>query len=347
MIEIITPFVVLVVLVAFMALLLSFLLTGMIRKYALHKNIIDTPNERSSHSIPTPRGGGLAIVMIFYLSLFIFYGLDYIETSVFYALLGLMAIALIGFMDDHGHIPARYRLLVHFSVAGWCIYWSGTVAPDFALIHPLWRWGVVFFTLFYLVWLLNLFNFMDGIDGIASVEAITVLASAALLIHLQADQSLLTHGLVLLLITVMGTIAGFLLWNWPPAKIFMGDVGSAFMGILLGVFSLISINMGLMSFTAWLILLAVFITDASLTLLVRLISKEKVYQAHRSHAYQHLSMQYGHKKVTAGVLAINTLWLFPLAVLTQNNASFSGVFMLLAYFPLVILATKSKAGLSA
>jgi len=155
-----------------------------------------------------------------------------------------------------------------------------------------------------------------------------------------------TNGLFLLFMTIITIVAGFLIWNWPPAKIFMGDVGSAFMGILLGVFSLITVYMGLMSFTVWLILLAVFIADASLTLLVRFMGKEKVYQAHCSHAYQHLSRKYGHKKVTLGVLAVNILWLLPLAILTQNYVSFSGVFILLAYLPLVVLAIKSKAGLS-
>jgi Fuc2NAc and GlcNAc transferase len=329
------------------AFLLALLLTGVIRKYAQDKNIIDTPNQRSSHTIPTPRGGGLAIVISFYFFLSIFFGLGYIEVTTLYALLGVVLIALIGLIDDHGHIPARYRLLVHFCVAAWCVYWSGALTADFALSHSVLSWGIALVTVFYLVWLLNLFNFMDGIDGIAAVETITVLVGITVFIYLQADQSQMVKGLLLLFMTVITTVAGFLIWNWPPAKIFMGDVGSAFLGILLGVFSLITTNMGLMSFSIWLILLAVFITDASLTLLVRLISKEKVYQAHCSHAYQHLSKKYGHKKVTTGVVVINTLWLFPLAVLAQKNMSFSAVFMFLAYLPLVILATRSKAGVSA
>ncbi len=329
------------------ALILSFLLTGVIRKYALQKNIIDTPNERSSHSIPTPRGGGLAIVLTFYFYLFIYYRLGYVENGTLYSLVGLMAVALIGFMDDHRHIPARYRLLVHFLSAGWCVYWSGTVMPDVIFNHQLWSWGIALFTLVYLVWLLNLFNFMDGIDAIASVETMTVLGSAVVLIYLQSDQSPLSNGLQLLLVTVVAAAAGLLIWNWPPAKIFMGDVGSAFIGILLGVFSLISINMGLMSFTLWLILLAVFITDASLTLMVRLIAKEKVYQAHSSHAYQHLARKYGHKMVSIAVLITNLLWLFPLSLLAQKYASFAGAFLLLAYLPLVVLAIHARAGVAA
>ena len=328
------------------ALLLSFWLTGMIRKYALDKNIIDMPNERSSHSIPTPRGGGLAVVMTFYVFLFIYFRQGYIESTIFYTLLGLMAIALIGFIDDHGHIPARYRLLVHFTVAAWCVYWSGTLFPHLAAHNQFLYWGFALATVFYLVWLLNLFNFMDGIDGIASVEAITVLGSAALIMYRQSEYSLVAEGLFFLFLAGTSAIAGFLLWNWPPAKIFMGDVGSAFLGMLFGVFSIITTQMGIMNFSVWLILLAVFITDASLTLLVRLLNQEKVYEAHRSHAYQHLAKRYGHKKITQSVVVINLLWLFPLAVMTQNYAEFSGVFLLLAYLPLVILAAKYKAGLS-
>lgn len=316
---------------------LSFVLTYFVRLFALKKNIIDTPNERSSHSTPTPRGGGLAIVLVFYIGLSLFYWLSSLEDTVFYGLLGLASIALIGFIDDHDHIPARYRLLVHFSAAAWACYWLGIIpwAGGVDWLNYL-LWGI---SLFYLVWLLNLYNFMDGIDGIATVEAITVVAGASLLLFLDAVDVQLYPMLFL-----VAALLGFLFWNWPPAKIFMGDVGSAFIGILIGAFSLITANNGTLDFSIWLILLAVFISDASYTLLVRLLRGDKVYEAHRSHTYQILSRQYGHKFVTMAVLLINLIWLLPLAWLAHHYSQWLLVFVALAYTPLILLAVRSRAG---
>lgn len=323
-----------------MAFVLSFGLTYFVRQFALKKNIIDTPNERSSHTVPTPRGGGLAIVLSFYAALMAFYYLGHVDNSILYGLSGIASIAVIGFIDDHDHIPARYRLLVHFSAAAWACYWLGIIpwSSGGNLFITSIFWGG---TVFYLVWMLNLYNFMDGIDGIATVEAITVMASAVLLLFLSNN-----NANIGLMTALLASLLGFLLWNWPPAKIFMGDVGSAFLGILIGSFSLITANDGSLNFIIWLILLAVFITDATYTLLVRLFRGEKVYQAHRSHAYQFLSRRFGHKSVTIGVLIINLFWLLPLAWLGQHYEQLLMVSFILAYLPLVLLAVKSRAGLA-
>ena len=326
-------------LIVFFTFVLSLGLTYLVRQFALSKNIIDTPNERSSHTIPTPRGGGLAIVLSFYLSLVVIFALGELKPDIFYGILGLASIAIIGFIDDHDHIPARYRLIVHFAAAGWACYWLGIIpwgAESDFLFYVL-----IGITLFYLVWLLNLYNFMDGIDGIATVEALSVLFGVTVILFLSGHQ-----GNLLLLMIFMAALCGFLIWNWPPAKIFMGDVGSAFIGILIGALSLVTANDGSLNFFIWLILLAVFITDATYTLLVRLIRGEKVYEAHRSHAYQFLSRQYGHKAVTSGVLAINLLWLLPLAWLGFQFEQYIILLLGLAYAPLIIVARKSRAGLA-
>ncbi len=324
----------------FLTFLLSFGLTYWVRRFALKKDIIDIPNERSSHSIPTPRGGGLAIVLSFYSALIILYYLGQLDNHIFYGLLGMASIAIIGFIDDHQHIPARYRLFVHFSAAFWACYWLGIIPwgdSDNLLISSV-LWGG---SLIYLVWMLNLYNFMDGIDGIATVEAMTVVFSAALL--LLVNNHHMNLGLMLILIT---SLMGFLVWNWPPAKIFMGDVGSAFLGMLIGCFSLITANDGSLNFSIWLILLAVFITDATYTLFVRFFRGEQVYEAHRSHAYQFLSRQYGHKVVTIGVLVVNLVWLLPLAWLGHHYNQFLIICVVLAYTPLIFFAMKNRAGLA-
>lgn len=325
--------------IIFVVFILSFGLTYFVRKFAVNKNIIDSPNDRSSHTVPTPCGGGLAIVLAFYCALLIFYLSGQVQDSIFIGLLGLVIIAIIGFIDDHNHIPARYRLIVHFAAAIWACYWLGVL--PWTNVEPGWlEYGVWGISVLYLVWLLNLYNFMDGIDGIATVEAITVVFSASLLLS-PGDFAWQFY----LMMALVAAIVGFLFWNWPPAKIFMGDVGSTFIGILIGALSLITANNGSLDFAVWVILLAVFFTDASYTLLVRLLRGEKIYQAHRSHAYQHLSIRYGHKFVTIGVFLINVLWLLPLAWLGSLYSQFLIIFVLIAYAPLILLVKKYHAGL--
>jgi len=328
------------------ALLLTGLLTGWLRRYALAASLIDIPNARSSHQMPTPRGGGLSIVVVFLLGLLSLFGLDLLTSASLWALLGAGSIvAITGFLDDHGHIAARWRLLVHFSAAAWGLYCLGGLPPlilpglDGVALGLGWLGQIL--AVLYLVWLLNLYNFMDGIDGLASIEAITVSLGAALLYALQVEASNLWIVPVFLAITV----SGFLVWNFPPAKIFMGDAGSGFLGMVLG---LLSIQAGWIESSflwSWLILLAVFITDATWTLFRRLFRGDKVYEAHCSHAYQYAARFYGsHKKVSLVVAAINLVWLLPLALgvgLMQINI---GLGLLLAYVPLMFLAIVFRAG---
>ena len=323
---------------------LAWFLTALLRRYALARSLLDVPNARSSHSLPTPRGGGVAIVVAFLLGLCVafFTGLG-IAAELFYALLGAgLGIALLGFLDDHGHIAARWRLLGHFLAAAWALYWLGGLPPLAVfggLLQLSWIGHVL--AAFYLVWLLNLYNFMDGIDGIASVEAICVCLGGAILYAL-LETSLLTD---LPLLMLAAAVLGFLLWNFPPARIFMGDAGSGFLGIVLGVLSLQAAWTNPLLLWAWLILLGVFIVDATLTLLRRLLRGEKVYEAHRSHAYQYASRRFGrHLPVTMAVAALNLVWLLPLAMLVAVGWLDGLLGVLVAYAPLVVLAWRFDAG---
>ena len=291
---------------------LALLLTGYLRRYALARSIIDIPNARSSHSVPTPRGGGVAIVLGFLIALPILYVNGDISGDILLALLGSGGgVAILGFLDDHGHIAARWRLLGHFSAAAWALFWLGglPVISFFGVDLDL-GWAGYFIAAFYLVWMLNLYNFMDGIDGIASIQAISVCLGACLVYWLSGHQDLIWLPLVLSM-----AVLGFLYWNFPPARIFMGDAGSGFLGIALGVLSLQAAWAATDFLWVWLILLGVFIIDATFTLLRRLLRGDKVYEAHRSHAYQFASRHVGsHLKVTLVVLAINLMWLLPIAL---------------------------------
>lgn len=324
------------------AALLSYLLTGALRRYALARSIIDIPNARSSHSIPTPRGGGGAIVLSYLLTLPVFALVGVFPWTATWAILGAGAgIAVLGFLDDHGHIAARWRLLGHLAASIWALYWlDGMSALTlFGFNFELGRLGYVLATL-YLVWMLNLYNFMDGIDGLASVEAICVCLSACLLYWLGGFNNLIITPLLL-----AASVAGFLFWNFPPARIFMGDAGSGFLGIILGLLSLQATWVSPKLLWVWLILLGVFIVDATVTLLRRLLRGDKVYEAHRSHAYQFASRQYGrHLPVTLAVAAINLLWLLPVAACVVLLRLDGALGLVVAYAPLVLLAVKFHAG---
>lgn len=320
----------------------SFALTYWLRRYALHKSLLDIPNGRSSHTVPTPRGGGVAIVAGYLIALVWMFGGGAIALSAFLALFGAgFFIAALGFLDDHGHIAARWRLLGHFLASAWGLFWLGGL-PSINVFGATLEPGVIGNVLaaFYLVWLLNLYNFMDGIDGIASVEAITVCAGAVLIYALEGFTSLIWPAVLL-----TGAVVGFLIWNFPPAKIFMGDAGSGFLGIILGLLSLQAAWISSQLLWAWLILLGVFIVDATVTLIRRLIRGDKVYEAHRSHAYQFASRQFGrHLPVTSAVGVINLCWLLPVALWVAHFGLDGAVGAVIAYVPLVILAIRFHAG---
>lgn len=320
----------------------SFALTYYLRRYALHKSLLDIPNARSSHSTPTPRGGGVAIVVSQLLAMTLMVWTGTLDTSVFLAMTGAgLLIAVIGFIDDHNHIAARWRLLGHFAAAAWGLFWLGGLAP-LSIAGATFELGILGSVLaaFYLVWMLNLYNFMDGIDGIASIEAIFVCGGAVLIYALTGHWDLIWMPLAL-----AAAVSGFLFWNFPPARIFMGDAGSGFLGVFLGLLSLQAAWGASSLFYSWLILLGVFIVDATVTLARRLMRGDKVYEAHRSHAYQFASRRYGnHLSVTMAVALINILWLLPvaLAVAVFGLDGIVGIFV--AYVPLVILAIKFQAG---
>lgn len=325
-----------------LGVLVSFALTYYLRRYALHKSLLDIPNARSSHSLPTPRGGGVAIVVSHVLAIMLMLWAGVVDISVFLAMAGSgLLIAVIGFIDDHDHIAARWRLLGHFVAAGWGLFWLGGLAPLNLLGVPfdLGILGSIFATI-YLVWILNLYNFMDGIDGIASIEAICVCGGVVLIYALTGHQNMVWMPLAL-----AAAVSGFLFWNFPPARIFMGDAGSGFLGVSLGLLSLQAAWVSSSLLYCWLILLGVFIVDATVTLIRRLVRGDKVYEAHRSHAYQFASRRFGnHIRVTAAVGVINVLWLLPiaLAVALFGMDGIIGIFV--AYVPLILLAVRFHAG---
>ena len=325
------------------ALLLALICTRWIRVYALARGVLDHPNARSSHDVPTPRGGGLAVVGAVLVALPVLFFFGMLSMTVLLAAMGAGGlVAVVGWLDDHGDVPARWRLLAHCLAAVWGLYWLGGLPPLPFFVGPVdFNWVGQILALLYLVWLLNLYNFMDGIDGIAGVEAVTVCLGGLVLYVLAVGWVPEVHGLLLLAAAVLG----FLVWNFPKARIFMGDVGSGFIGLMLGLFSIQAAWVAPELFWGWIILIGAFVVDANVTLFRRVWRGEKFYEAHRSHAYQYAARRFGsHVPVTLAFGAINLFWLLPLAALVAVGLLEGVVGVVIGYGALIVLCYRFKAG---
>ena len=212
------------------AVAMSTAITGLLRRHALTHRLVDIPNERSSHDVPIPRGGGVAIVVTFSTCVAALVASGAVVVSVGAGLLGAGAIAgTIGFLDDLNHIPARWRLGAHFLAAIWALVWLGGFPPVDIIGFPVnLGWSGHALAAVGLVWMLNLYNFMDGIDGIAGLEAVTVGlgASALLLLGLPVPEDWFIPALLAM------AALGFLVWNWPPAGM-IGFTGELLNGSIL------------------------------------------------------------------------------------------------------------------
>lgn len=319
---------------------LAFVGARLVRIYALRQNLLDIPNARSSHEVPTPRGGGLAIVAAFFIGLFAAAALGLVERDLLFALAGGgVLVAAAGFADDHGGLSVRLRLALHFAAAIWAVIWLGGW-PELDLGFATLAWGAGGYVIgaVGLVWLLNLYNFMDGIDGIAGSEAVFVALAGALFVTNAGGSPLVP-------VLLAASAFGFLCLNWPPAHIFMGDVGSGFLGFVLGVVALHAVTTQLTAPWPWLILIGVFALDAALTLFRRAIRKEQWWTAHRTHAYQRAARKYGaHRPVVVGVLAVDCLWLLPCAIAAALFPQWAIAIALLALAPLLLLVRHFGAG---
>ena len=296
--------------------------------------ILDRPNERSSHSAPTPHGAGAPLLLSFALAVLVAAPMVAGWQSGFLVLLALaLFLMVLGVLDDLRGLSVFFRFACYgicCLLAAWLILPGSGNANGLALLIV---------SAFCLLWSLNLYNFMDGIDGIAAIQCFLACAGAGLLAFFgSGDQQYALFCLLLALAHL-----GFLVWNWPPARLFMGDAGSIPTGFLLAGLAVLGEVLGVLPAACWLILLAVFITDASWTLCWRLWDGQRIFDAHRLHAYQRLSRYWqSHLAVDFGVVAINACWLFPLAWAAQANPQWQPFLVILAYLPLVLGMAKLR-----
>jgi Fuc2NAc and GlcNAc transferase len=327
---------------AISALAAAALLTELVRATAAG-GVVDVPNERSSHGVPTPRGGGLAIVLVTTAGVVTLWLRGAVRIDLLWALVGGgLAVALVGFVDDRRSLSAATRLTVHFAAALWALVWLGGL-PALRVGGHLVSFGWLGYVLgaFGVVWAINLFNFMDGIDGIAASEAIFVaLAGALLNLPLAANPGVGSAALVF-----AAACGGFLLWNWPPARIFLGDVGSGYLGYMIVVLAMAATRDNPVALWVWLILGGGFFVDATVTLVRRTLRNERVHEAHRSHGYQWLARRWrSHRKVTLALGAVNLFWLLPCAVLAVTRPGYAGAAVIMALAPLAVLAAALGSG---
>jgi len=329
-------------LIFFVSLAISWLLVGGVRRLAVRVGVLDVPNERSSHLVPTPRGGGIVIVLMTIAAAMLnAKSSGGFGTSVLTWFLGGGLIAAIGFIDDRRGLDARVRLFAQFvSAAILLVAFGGP--PDVPVGAGTVSLGAGGWLIAVpaVVWSVNLFNFMDGVDGLAASQAIFVFGGAIAVAHGGGMQ-----GQTLPFLVLAAASAGFLVWNYAPAKIFMGDVGSGFLGYAVAVGALATSGTGAVTVWTWLVLDAAFIADATTTLAARLVSGRQLFQAHRLHAYQRLARRFGsHRAVTALYAAINLLWCLPWAIATTRWPGAGWALTAAALAPLLLAAAGLGAG---
>jgi Fuc2NAc and GlcNAc transferase len=317
--------------------------------YALQLGLVQSPNHRSSHVQPTPHSGGLGILLGGSIAGFwVAWG----QSEQWWVILGLaFVLGMVGLLDDIRHLPALVRFGVQLTVCV-LLLWSVAGAASQSPIplpftggwgNPL-VWLLSVILVFAGVWWINLFNFMDGIDGIAGSQAVFMLVAGAVLGAWFQPLGISSAVWVWMLAIAAATV-GFLILNWPPARIFMGDVGSTYLAFMILALALLSVRDGWLTFPVWLVLGAIFFSDATVALLRRMLAGERWFEAHRSHAYQRLSRRWGaHRPVTLLTITVNVLWLAPLAWACLAWPKWAWACVVLAYGPLVVAMVMLGAG---
>ncbi len=314
--------------------ILSFVLTYLVKEYTKRKSIIDIPNHRSSHTVPTPRGGGLAVVIAWLAGISVLFFVNSINENLYFAFLGSIPLIIVGIIDDVADVKPVIRISVQSLSAIWALYFlGGFQVIDFGYFSFSNVYVNTFFAFFIILWFVNLFNFIDGIDGYL---ASGVLVFTAALFFITGNTSLLI---------LSAAVFGFLIWNWQPAKIFMGDTGSTVLGFNFVVFAIYFQNYDKVSFLIPLIISSVFWFDATLTLIRRFLNKEKLSSPHKKHTYQRLTQAgFSHQKVAFLSIFINIIFA-GVAFFAINNPDYiliSFLSVILVLFFIVKTADRKK-----
>ena len=288
-------------------LIVSFVLTYLIKEYAIKKSLVAEVNERSSHTIPTPHGGGIAVAITWFIGLTYLFFIDHIDRALFFALIIGIVIAIVGLVDDIIELSPKLRMIVFSLVGATGLYIIGGLGKiDFGIFNISNTIITSLFAMLLILWYINLTNFIDGINGY--VGSMFVFLGLVGLIFFGGSH----FGILVV------SVLGFLFWNWNKAKIFMGDVGSTLLGYNIAIFTLYYTNLDSMNLWIWVILFGVFWFDATVTLIRRKLNGEKLSQAHKKHSYQRLTqVEWSHYKITNYSIMLNII-LFGIVYFISN-----------------------------
>jgi UDP-N-acetylmuramyl pentapeptide phosphotransferase/UDP-N-acetylglucosamine-1-phosphate transferase len=321
-----TAIIVALAIIAGCALLLSLAFTGAALAYANRRGLLDQPGKRRSHTQPTPRGGGIGIIAATLLAgvaawCLLERPLAWMQPAALAA--ALLAVALIGWRDDHAPLPVMPRLFVHVGAA--LLVGLAVLAPR--AMHDPRIWWLLPPLVPVLVGFINAHNFMDGIDGILGQQGSFVMLGLGLLAAWQGNV-----GVAALAFATAAGCLGFLVFNWPPAKIFMGDVGSGALGLAIGAVAALVVQRNPATIWACLILPSAFLVDSGLTLARRMLAGQRWYAPHRQHLYQWLvRLKWSHARADVAYMIWNLVVVAPLAWLAVRQPAHGIGYFVLAY----------------
>lgn len=326
---------------------ICFLLSSGLTYYLIYKarswGMLDNPNHRSFHSTPTPKGGGVAFAFACSIGILILFAFNKIRSPIITPLFyGTPIIVALGWLDDRYSLSAKVRLVIHFLVSffiyGLITQWfTNPVSISFL---PKVFWLNAVFCILFISWFINLYNFMDGADGMAGSMAVT---ASILIAWINFFHGLSSISIIYGILSY--SVAGFLIFNWQPARIFMGDTGSYFLGFIFATLALTSKMHTHLSFYSHIIIFSFFIVDTTYTLLMRLVRGEKVSMAHKQHAFHKLTlMGFSHRRVTVLYSLGTVLWLFPIAYTASIYDDYGIPLVILAFLPILAYVVLVRAG---
>ena len=325
--------------IALLTAFLSYFSCKVVMGWALKSGMIAVPGPRQSHLVATPTGGGLGLVfsiLAAYLLLWLFLGLPpgWLQG----VMPGLLLLVFVGWLDDKHSVSSLIRLLIQLAVS-LCLL---TYAP---LQFSLTELSLFLTAIFTIVWLMNLYNFMDGSNGMAGFQGVFAGVVFAFLFYLEWQVEM-----ALLALVMAAACLGFLPLNFPRARVFMGDVASVPLGFLIASFSIYGIATGSVSISLAFLISSVFVIDATLTLLARVISRERWYTAHAQHVYQRLIAHgWSHQRVLVVYQVINAGLVLPAVVLAKGYPQFAVQIVVITSLLLVSgwqIANKKLGGLA-
>ena len=341
----------------FITIVVSYVGTYSLEKLSLkYSFFIDTPSDRSIHKNPTPTAGGISILLSYFLYIYMLLVFHesfipwydgyskYNENPFFILMFSLSPLIIVGLIDDFKGINVGIRILTQFFSATLIIYFFQINNNIFGFIEFLNQTTLITITasIILSIWLINLYNFMDGIDGYVTSECVFVSFSAAFLAYMNKPESLIS---LYILGLGMANI-GFLIRNWSPAKIFMGDTGSISLGFILAFLIFFSASESVLSIYTWLILLSVFIADASYTIIVRIVTKKNIFQAHLRHAFHIVTKNNNsHTHTNKALIAINIIWVLPFAIMSNIYIEYNVILTIAVYIPFIFYLINIGAGL--